>query len=280
MATSSDQIHRFSDKQIDLAALDLRLALRKHGQTDALVARCCALVKEISNRTLGMQHYDAQLLGGWAMSRGKLVEMQTGEGKTLTATLPVCVAALAGVPVHVMTVNDYLAARDAQLMSPIYSALGLSVGVINASMQPDERRAAYACDITYCTAQQIAFDYLKDRTVMRRNPSALMHQVDRLNGGRQDRLLLRGLCFGLVDEADSILIDEATTPLVLSRPGDSTEYERGFSQSLSLAMQLQQGQDFSVNEHERSIQLTEAGRRRLADLAEPLGGIWTGVRKT
>ena len=177
-------------------------------------------MREAGRRTLNMRHFDVQLLGGIAMHNRSIAEMQTGEGKTLTATLPLYLAALAGKGAHLATVNDYLARRDADWMRPIYQALGMTVGVIETQMQTPARRKAYACDITYGTAKEFGFDFLRDRLLLRR----IGRGQDRLRwaacsgsmraGG--EKPVQRPPHFVLVDEADSILIDEARTPLIIS----------------------------------------------------------------
>jgi preprotein translocase subunit SecA len=181
-----------------------------------------ALVREAADRTIGMRHFDVQLIGGLILLDGMIAEMETGEGKTLVATLPACTVALAGVPVHIITVNDYLAERDATWMGPVYRALGLEVGVIKHGMDPDARRNAYRCDVTYCTNKEVAFDYLKDRITLWDRPSQIRLQMERLYGrdSRVNRLLMRGLHFAIVDEADSVLVDEARTPLIISEALD------------------------------------------------------------
>jgi preprotein translocase subunit SecA len=140
--------------------------LHNEGLTEAAIAQAFAVVRDVAGRELGMRHYDVQLIGGWIMMEGMLAEMRTGEGKTLTATLPACTAALSGIPVHVVSVNDYLVTRDAEEMTPVYHALGLTVGTITEDMDPDARRKAYACDITYCSNKQLVFDYLKDKLAL------------------------------------------------------------------------------------------------------------------
>src|SRR4029077_15717887 len=152
-----------SDAQLRAVAGELRADLRRTGLGEEAVARSFALVREVAGRTVGMRHFDCQLMGGWILLNGLVAEMETGEGKTLTATLPACTAALAGVPVHVITVNDYLTARDADTMRPVYEALGLSVGVIVHGQDSATRRAEYASDVTYCTNKELTFDYLRDR---------------------------------------------------------------------------------------------------------------------
>jgi preprotein translocase subunit SecA len=259
----------------------LRQRLAREGLTDELMQASFALVREVADRELGTPHYDVQLLGGWIMANGMLAEMETGEGKTLTATLPAATAALAGIPVHVISSNDYLVTRDAESMSPLYRALGLSVGTItDAEKDPDARRAAYACDITYATSNQVAFDYLRDR-IMSKGQRSFGSRLEGLScdpaaGGER---LLRGLCYAIVDEADSVLIDEARTPLLLARQGASNEQERIYKRALRLARGLEEEVDFCIDRGTGGLSLTADGRERLADLAKPLGGLWSGPRR-
>lgn len=270
-----------SEADLERALEDVRARLLSERHCEELIALAFAVIRERSGRTIGMRHFDCQLMGGWVIFHGMLAEMNTGEGKTLTAALPAATAALAGIPVHVVTVNDYLAERDAALMRPLYEALGLSVGVIADGMKPAERKAAYACDITYCTNKQLTFDYLKDRLVLGRGTGRIQLQVERLDRGqtRHCELLLRGLCFAIVDEADSVMIDEARTPLILSRPADSKDEVQIFCDGLMLAAQMRPGKDFLVDTQERTITLTDGGEQRLAHLAEPLGGVWCATRR-
>ena len=256
----------------------LRAPLRAHGFRDELVARAFALVREAAWRTVGERHREVQLVGGSALLDGLVAEMETGEGKTLTATLPAATAALAGIPVHVVTVNDYLARRDAEWMAPIYRALGVSVGVVVHGMDTRARRAAYACDVTYCTNKELPFDYLRDRLALGHRADRLQLQLERLDGGgaRADRLVLRGLHYAIVDEADSVLVDEARTPLVISGPGDPGTERRVYEQALALADRLGPDHDFRIESRDRQVVLTGRGQRRLDDLAGPLGGIWAG----
>lgn len=245
------------------------------------VACALATVREVSYRELGLRHHDEQMIGGWIMLQGMLAEMATGEGKTLTATLSACTAALAGIPVHVVTVNDYLARRDAESMLPVYRRLGLSVGTVVGGMATSQRRAAYAADVTYCTNKQLVFDYLRDRLTLGNNIDDLRLTLQPLSAGerRSEQLLLRGLYFAIVDEADSIFIDEARTPLILAGPaadrGMSPHYER----ALWLANQLRRDVDFTLNQAARRVVMTGNGLRRLGDIAIPLGGLWSNSRK-
>ena len=260
----------------------LRARLPREGFSEELTARAFALVREVSGRTLGLRHFDVQLVGGAILLAGMVAEMETGEGKTLTATLAASTAALAGLPVHIITVNDYLAQRDAEQMGPIYRALGLSVGLIVHGLTPAQRRAAYGCDVTYCTNKELTFDYLKDRIVLGRQPTRLQLQLERLAGAdpRLERVVLRGLVFGIVDEADGVLVDEARTPLIISGAagGDSPE-RHVYEAALTLAKQLERGRDWITEGRERMLALTADGRGRLEQLARPLGGVWTGEHR-
>jgi preprotein translocase subunit SecA len=270
------------NEQLRQTATDLRVALKRDGFRDDHVARSFALVREVARRTIGQRHYDVQILGGWVLLRGMVAEMETGEGKTITATLPASTVALAGIPVHIITVNDYLVGRDAENMGEIFRFLGLSVGAIQHGMALKERRAMYGCDVTYCSNKELAFDYLKDRLTLGRTRGRVRLQLERLRDGglRADRLLLRGLCFGIVDEADSVLIDEARTPLIISGRGEQDGLEHEFYRTaVSLAEKLSEGPDFRIDRRERRVRLTPRGEARLREFARPLGGIWSGRQR-
>ena len=268
---------RSQDALRELAS-DLRGRLRLAGWNEpSLAAECFALIRETAERTVGQRHFDVQLMGGWAMLNGMLAEMETGEGKTLTATLAAATAALAGRAVHVITVNDYLAERDSEWMRPIYQALGISVGCVRQGMDPQSRRGAYRSDITYCSNKEIAFDYLRDRMVLGGKPRAIAMKMDALDGpGVGERLLLRGLQFAIVDEADSVLVDEARTPLILSAESRQGQGEALYGQALELARQFGEA-DYRIRE--AGIEITEQGLQRLATLCIPLTGVWRGPRR-
>jgi preprotein translocase subunit SecA len=259
----------------------LRRDLRLEGYTQELVAEAFALIREAADRTLQMRHFDVQLFGGLVLLDGKIAEMETGEGKTLVATLPACTAALAGFPVHVITVNDYLAERDAAWMGPIYEALGLSVGVIKQGMEPAARRAAYLCDVTYCTNKEVAFDYLKDRINLWDRPSQMRLQLEKLSGtdSRVGRLLMRGLHYAIVDEADSVLVDEARTPLIISESINTADEQSLYRQALDIAGGLQQPQDFELVEGERIVEMTERGKNKVKEFSWQSGAVGTNVEQ-
>src|SRR5687767_5274239 len=281
VSAEAQALHGLTNPQIKERVPELRRRLYSEGLKEELVARVFAMAREAAERLLHMRPFDVQLVGGRVMLEGKIAEMETGEGKTLAATLPACAAALAGIPVHIVTVNDFLVLRDAAWMKPLYAFFGLKVGTITEGMAPDARRAAYACDITYCTNKQLVFDYLKDRLMLGQEARPLHLQVEGLHAEypRTRRLLLRGLCFVIVDEADSVLVDEARTPLIISNVGDTAHEKQVYTEAITLARQLAMGSDFSIRPRERDVELTERGRRRAAELAEPYGGLWIGPRR-
>src|SRR4029079_10169405 len=275
------EIDALDDAQLKAQVPELRRRLYSEGLKEERVARSFALIRQVAERRVGLRPFDVQLLGGRVMLDGKIAEMETGEGKTLTATLPACTAALAGIPVHIVTVNDFLVQRDAAWMRPVYKFLGLTVGTITEGLSLEARRAAYACDVTYCTNKQLVFDYLKDRLMLGQEARPLHLQLEGLHAERPrtQRLLLRGLCFVIVDEADSVLIDEARTPLIISSAGDTSHAKQIYSEAGTLERLLRTGTDFVIHPRDREIDLTDAGKRRAAELAEPYGGVWIGPRR-
>ena len=274
-------LEALSDQELNWRTRELRRRMYSEGLKDPLVAQAFALVREVAGRRLGMRHYDVQLFGGRVMLEGMIAEMETGEGKTMTATLPACAAALAGIPVHVVTVNDFLVERDAEWMRPIYRAFGLTVGTISEGMSLEERRKAYACDVTYTTNKQLTFDYLKDRLLLGQENRPLHLQIEGLHKERprSSRLLLRGLCFAIVDEADSVLIDEARTPLIISNKGDTSQEEGTYREAISIAQQLEAPRDFTLRMRDRHVELTDFGKARARRLAQPYGGVWSGRKR-
>ena len=267
------------DEQLRQTADELRGRLLSMSFDADEIALSFALAREAARRHTGMRHFRVQLLGGAAMMRGTLAEMQTGEGKSLTALLPAVSAALIGRPVHIITVNDYLARRDAEQFRSAYNALGLTVGVVEHGQQAQDRQRAYACDVTYCTNKELVFDYLRDRLALgaRRGRARLM--VDELFktrlAGQSQRLLLRGLHFAIVDEADSVLIDEARTPLILSgMPGEAENDAGLYETALDFARRLVPGEDFQVLANRKAIRLTAHGEGRMSELTVGLQGLW------
>jgi len=244
-----------------------------------------ALVREAGRRCLSMRHYDVQVMGGLAMFSGSVAEMQTGEGKTLTATLPMYVAALAGKGAHLATANDYLARRDAEWMRPIYELLGLTVGVVEADSSRDARCAAYQCDLTYGTAKEFGFDFLRDRLALRqvdegspRQLAAMLGQVEETGGN----VVHREPHFALIDEADSILIDEARTPLIISATPDEDRRSKVelYRWAADISKLLEEGAHFERDVDSRAYTLTADGRRRVRELprANELSAVpWTDI---
>lgn len=234
------EMQKLSSANLQAKTQEFKLRLQKGETLDDILPEAFAVVREASRRVTGMRHFDVQLIGGMVLHRGKIAEMRTGEGKTLVATLPVYLNALTGKGVHVVTVNDYLARRDSEDMGRIYRFLGLSVGLIVHDMEYPDRKAAYQADITYGTNNEFGFDYLRDNMV-----------VDK------DQMVQRELNYCIVDEVDSILIDEARTPLIISGPGEKpTELYNVIAHVVS---NMKEGEDYTVDEKQKQVAPTEAG---------------------
>src|SRR5918998_1209235 len=241
------EVEKLSDSQLQEKTEEFRERLAKGETIDDLLPEAFAVVREVSRRTLGMRPFDEQVMGGIVLHEGKIAEMKTGEGKTLAATMPVYLNALEGKGVHVVTVNDSLARRDAAWMGEIYTFLGLEVGLIQESMSFDERKIAYHSDVTYGTNAQFGFDYLRDNIAT-----------------STDQLVQRELNFGIVDEVDSILIDEARTPLIISGPAEqSTELYYRIDRIIP---RLKKEADYTIDEKTRSVVLAEEGVQHVEDL--------------
>ncbi len=233
-------MQKLSDASLAAKTVEFRQRLENGETLDLLLPEAFAAVREASLRTTGMRHFDVQLLGGVTLHEGKIAEMKTGEGKTLVATLPVYLNALEGKGVHLVTVNDYLAKRDSEWMGKIYNFMGLSVGLISHGLDFDERKAAYAADITYGTNNEFGFDYLRDNMVI-----------------YSEQMVQRPLNYAIVDEVDSILIDEARTPLIISGPGEkSTDL---YYVLAKVVPKLREGEDYTVDEKLHTVAPTEAG---------------------
>ena len=259
---------KLTDEELRGKTAEFKARLAKGETSDQILPEAFAAVREAARRTLKIRHYDVQLIGGMVLHQGKISEMSTGEGKTLVATLPVYLNALEGKGVHVVTVNDYLARRDRQWMGPVYEFLGLTVGVIQHDMKYDDRQAAYAADITYGTNNEFGFDYLRDNMVL-----DMSHRVQ------------RPLAYAIVDEVDSILIDEARTPLIISGPAEEStdKYYKAFRASKGLKgylieqdqytpewkekiEELKKEYDYIANEKNKNVSLTESGELKAAKM--------------
>lgn len=260
--------------QLRKRSLALRYRAKSQEPFDRLLPEAFALVREAGRRTIDMRHFDVQLLGGLAIANRSIAEMQTGEGKTLTATLPAYLYGLAGKGVHIATVNDYLAKRDADWMRPIYQALGMNVGVIQSQMSSNDRRKAYACDITYGTAKEFGFDFLRDRLLLRRINEGQIDFLGTMLGqdsAVHEKPVQRGSYFALVDEADSILIDEARTPLIISAlPTEAqkiaVECYRWSAESIG---QFVEDEHYKKDHERQTIELNAEGRRLVRKLPKP-----------
>ncbi len=270
------EMEALSDAELKDKTREFKKRIQEGETSDDILPEAYAVVREAARRSLGMRHYRVQLIGGIVLHQGRISEMKTGEGKTLVSTLPAYLNALEGKGVHIVTVNDYLAKRDAEWMGKVHEFLGLTVGVVLNSMDNDERREAYNCDITYVTNNELGFDYLRDNMVI-----------------YKEQLVQRGLHFAIIDEVDSVLIDEARTPLIIS--GQSNKSTKLYEACDILARQLERGEasgefskmnaimgedieetgDFIVNEKEKNVNLTEDGVKKvekffhIQNLADP-----------
>ena len=275
IASLEPELQRADDRQFRKRSLALRYRAKCGEPLGRLLPEAFALVREAARRTVGMRHFDVQMLGGIAMFHRSIVEMVTGEGKTLTATLPLYLLALQGNGCHLATVNDYLAGRDAQWMAPVYEALGLSVGVIQTDMPRPQRRQAYACDVTYGTAKEFGFDFLRDRLLLRGIREGRLDLLGAMLKGARDaageKPIQRDPHFVLVDEADSILIDEARTPLIISAA--ATEEQRlaveCYKWSAQVFRQLVEDEDFEFDHEKKKVELTADGRRKARQIPKP-----------
>lgn len=251
-----------SDQELQAKTGEFRERIVQNTPLDALIPEAFATVREASVRVLKMRPFDVQLIGGLVLHSGKIAEMRTGEGKTLVATLPAYLNALSGQGVHIVTVNDYLAGRDAEWMGPLYRFLGLTLGVIQSGLSVPSRKAAYAADITYGTNNEFGFDYLRDNMVL--------HIEEKVQ---------RGQCYAIVDEVDSILIDEARTPLIISGPSDeSSEHYQYINQMTPQLIRgnLPESGDFVIDEKEKQAHLTEQGYQKLEELMVQSGLLKAG----
>ena len=256
----------------------LQVDLRQAGFKKRNLIRAFALINVEIKQIYGFSLHQEQLFCAWVLLHGQLAEMATGEGKSITAALTAAVAALAGAPVHVITTNDYLVERDATSMQPLFEQFGLTCSFVSASLEEDERRQAYAQSICYVSNKQLVFDYLRDRQQLGNRPSSISTRVQELCRMQPPQPLLRGLCFAIVDEADSVLIDDAITPLILSQ---QLQGDAEISQSLtaiSLARRLKQEEDFKVDNRNKRVIISEQGEHQLADLSSGLDGVWKNRR--
>ena len=252
------EMKALSDEQLKAKTAEFRQRLADGASLDSLLPEAFAVVREASFRVLGMRHFDVQLIGGMVLNDGKIAEMRTGEGKTLTATLAVYLNALPGKGAHVVTVNDYLASRDAAWMGKVYNFLGMTVGTILSNQPNDQKQAAYAADITYGTNNEFGFDYLRDN-------------MEYETGARRQR----GLFFAIVDEVDSILIDEARTPLIISGPAEgSTDIYVAIDKIPDMLERQKQEKgegDYWVDEKQHTVQLSEAGHEKVEKIMVDMG---------
>src|SRR6516164_5749563 len=245
------EYEKLSDAELRAKTTEFRERLAKDETLDDLLVEAFATVREAAKRTLGQRPFDVQLKGGMVLHQGKIAEMKTGEGKTLVATLPVYLNALAGKGVHVVTVNDYLAKRDAEWMGRIYTFLGLTVGVIVHGLDDEQRKKQYDCDVTYGTNNELGFDYLRDNMKY-----------------RLEDMVQRGHIYAIVDEVDSILVDEARTPLIISGPLDDRSE---FYNTIDAYIPKLDKADYELDEKQRTVNLTEVGMEKMENWLRDAG---------
>ena len=268
-------LQKLTDSELRKESLSLRYEALSGVPLEQLLVPAYALVREAGRRTLGMRHYKVQLLGGMAIHHGCIAEMQTGEGKTLTATAPMYLASLHGKGAHLATANDYLAARDAELMRPVYELLGVSVGIVEAQTPRPERQSAYQCDVTYTTAKELGFDFLRDRLLLRQNEegftSSIASMLGHIGNSSKNEYVLRDLNFALIDEADSLLIDEAKTPLIVSAASQNSASTMAalYKWCAKVANEFQSNTHYEFSDKPRRVTLNSDGRQRLRELSKP-----------
>ena len=275
IARLEPELQGLGDQQLRKRSLSLRYRAKSGEPLPRLLVEGYALVREAARRTINMRHFDVQILGGIAMFHRSIVEMQTGEGKTLCATLPMYLNGLSGKSCHLATVNDYLARRDAEWMGPIYKALGIKVGVIETPMGQPERRKNYACDVVYGTAKEFGFDFLRDRLLLRRIQEGQTDILGGMLGQRQgagsEQPVQGEPYFALVDEADSILIDEARTPLIIGAlPTDEEKLAVAcYKWAAGVVDEFVEDDDYEYDHEKKSVELTREGRQKVRMLPMP-----------
>ena len=267
-----DNMQALSDNDLAFKTIQFRERLKGNETSDDILPEAFAVVREASQRTIGLRHYDVQLIGGMVLNEGSISEMGTGEGKTLVATLPAYLNALDGKGVHIVTVNDYLAKRDAEWMGKVFSFLRLEVGTAISGLSGEEKKAAYSCDITYATNNELGFDYLRDNMAF-----------------SQEQKMQKSLNYAIIDEVDSILIDEARTPLVISGPtGDYAEAYIAINKMIpSFTLQTETGSgkdveiivpgDYTVDEKHKQVFLSDDGHAKAEELLIQAGALVEGA---
>jgi preprotein translocase subunit SecA len=281
-AGAGELVH-LSDRHLRDRLEEFRDAFRRRrGPVPEQIPPALAAICEAAARTVGLRPYPVQILGALAMQDGRLAEMATGEGKTLTAALAAVLAGWTHLPCHVLTVNDYLAQRDAENYRPLYQFCGLKVDFVTGLMESDQRRRAYGAHICYTTSKEVLADFLRDRLQLQRVADPQRRLIRHLVRPHRSRegLVLRGLHTAIVDEADSILIDEAVTPLIIAQPRANPMLIDACMAARDLAEQLQPGQHYTVDYRYREVKLTEAGKKHIATLVEDLPPVWRGVGRS
>ncbi len=275
------EFSQLTDLRLRETAEKLREIFRCNRETPSDLEHAFALVREVAFRKIGEKPFPVQITGALALENGCIAEMATGEGKTLTSTMYVTIAGWRGQGCHVVTVNDYLAKRDAEWMGQIYRFCGLKVAYIEQETPPVERKAAYMADITYCTNKEVAADFLRDRLTLGHLNGLSSALLSRITSNRKitDGLLQRRLNCAVVDEADSVLIDESVTPLIISGHAPNPEQVESFHTAAGIARQLEPDVDYKIDRRYKDVELTNEGIARFEELTDGLGGLWKGRRR-
>jgi len=284
IVTESKSLMQITDRKLRDCLTDLQSIFRrqKKGYEESM-PKALAAIAAAADRTLGLSPYKVQIMGAMALYEGYLAEMATGEGKSLTACIPAILSGWSGNPCHIITVNDYLAARDAHAMKSFYSFCGVTAGCVTSEMEPGERRINYLKDVVYTTSKEILADFLRDRLKVGRCHQArrrmLQYLLNPRMGGR-DELVMRGLDTAIIDEADSVLIDEAVTPLIISHPQENTPLLDACQAAQNISEKLALETDYTINLRYKEINLTNTGKEKIQALAASLPGLWRGITRS
>ena len=272
-----------TDHNLRLRLREFRNKLRRSGRDrDSVVAPALAAIREAAERRTGLRPFHVQLIGALALYRGYLAEMATGEGKTLTAGLAAVLSGWTRKPCHIITVNDYLVQRDREWLIELYHFCGVKVGCVTAAMPPEERKKGYDCDVTYTTSKEVVADFLRDGLQIKALKDPTRRLIRRMLAPRravQDGLVMRGLHTAIVDEADSILIDEAVVPLIIARPRKNESLREVVELAQQIAGPLTNGDDYRVNTRYREVEFTNTGLNRIESSCSSIPGLWRGKER-
>jgi preprotein translocase subunit SecA len=273
----ANELKHYSEKQIKECLTTASQAFRRNRITEKTLCESLAAIAEAADRTLGLRPYIVQIMGALAINKGYLIEMATGEGKSLVGCMAGVLAGWTGRPCHIVTVNDYLSARDAEKLNPFYNFCGVSVSCVTGQMSPDERKINYAKNIVYTTSKELTADFLRDRIKMGNVLNSSQHLIRKLskqNSTHSESLIMRGVDTAIIDEADSVLIDEAVTPLIISKPRDNKQLKDACLTANLIASSLEQGKDYTVDKKYKNININDDTLMRIQEQLNGFSGIW------